>query len=125
MIDLRKNKFKTDNRYLTHFTEESWGASLYIFTKDGKGLIRLSVESDPLYEDFVTLSDFSIEEDQRGSGIGKEMINDCFNYCKEQGFKKMTLGVEPDSWVEKWYEKLGFIKTGEDEYGMNLMRKYL
>lgn len=50
----------------------------------------------------------------QGMGIGREMVEFCIHYAKEQGFKALRLDVVPDNIpAKKLYEKCGFQYVGE------------
>ncbi|MFH1787167.1 MAG: GNAT family N-acetyltransferase [archaeon] len=48
----------------------------------------------------------------QGKGLGKEIINFLINLAKKKNFKKIFLKASPEA--EKFYEKQGFKKTGEN-----------
>ncbi|KND47722.1 MAG: hypothetical protein AB201_02175 [Parcubacteria bacterium C7867-006] len=78
------------------------------------GMYRL--KEDP--EDVVWLGWYCIRADQRGRGLGRELLNWTIDKAKERGFKKMKLYTSTDpneAAAQILYDKLDFKIIGEDE----------
>ncbi len=78
------------------------------------GMYRLKDDS----EDVVWLGWYCIRADQRGKGLGRELLTWTTNKAIERGFKKMRLytSTDPNEAVAQiLYEKEGFKIIGEDE----------
>lgn len=89
-----------------------WIKEKYVFKaeEDGKivGAIAGKYEEGVLYID-----DIIVAKSKRGLGIGKSLIKRSEEFGKEKGGHKTYL-ITGKTWeVRKFYESLGFIKTGE------------
>lgn len=110
----RFTAFATDDRRLYYQLVEEH-RPMYVFEKEGKiiGYYSLSV----LNEDEIELNNLSVLPDQRHSGIGKKLLEDCFSRAKELGAKKVKIGiVEENKILRRWYEDSGFVHTGSIKY---------
>lgn len=69
----------------------------------------------------IYLSRLIVKDTCRKRGIGTALCNYIFEYCKNLGYKEMTLGVNLDNYgAIKLYQKLGFkeiLLVDKDEYG--------
>jgi ribosomal protein S18 acetylase RimI-like enzyme len=82
----------------------------------GAAWYRLFKSTDPGYgfidEETPELS-IAVVPSRRGHGLGSELLEALLKQAKEDGFKALSLSVEPDNPALKLYEKLGFSKVGE------------
>ena len=63
-----------------------------------------------LDENCVELVKFYLSGDKRGKGIGKDLMEKCFQTARESGYTRIYLESLPQfSRAVKMYEKLGFI----------------
>ncbi|MFY1045911.1 GNAT family N-acetyltransferase [Chryseobacterium sp. GP-SGM7] len=126
----------SDNEVLTNITKlskaywgyskeqmESWAEDLTI-TKDyikKNEVYKLIVEKSVVgyYSYFieennhVKLDNLFILPEYVGKGFGKILMTDFLNKIKELKIKNITLEADPNA--EKFYERFGFIKTGQIE----------
>ena len=77
-----------------------------IFLTEGLGSCRLSIYSDAP-EDAV-ISDLFIPENCRNQGLGREILESCEKFAKEQGCNSISLRSDNDDWIREWYKRLGF-----------------
>jgi len=80
--------------------------------------------------DIYWLGRFMIDEDHQGKGDGKAAMELVIDYVKSKphGYdvKYIFTSVVPNNDVAtKLYERMGFVKTGEQFYGEDLMRLVL
>lgn len=62
----------------------------------------------------VQLRWFLVHPDYRGQGLGKRLINEAINFCKEKNYQKIyLLTTSMQHTAISLYTKLGFRKTGE------------
>jgi predicted N-acetyltransferase YhbS len=63
------------------------------------------------------LASLVVDKQHRGTGIGKELINEITNVALNMGYKKLYLRTEH---ATEYYKKLGwlFVAKGTDEYGI-------
>lgn len=63
----------------------------------------------------IYLSKFYLQKNQRGKGISKDMLQFVIKKTKQAGFSSIVLNVNKENSAIKAYEKLGFIKIGEEK----------
>jgi ribosomal protein S18 acetylase RimI-like enzyme len=56
----------------------------------------------------INIHDLVVHQDQRGQGIGSQLIDSIVQYSKDLGFCAVTLEVRYDNPAKKLYEKKGF-----------------
>jgi ribosomal protein S18 acetylase RimI-like enzyme len=82
----------------------------------GAAWYRLFKSADPGYgfidEQTPELS-IAVVPGRRGHGLGAELLEGLLQQAREDGFRALSLSVEPDNPALKLYEKLGFRKVGE------------
>jgi GNAT superfamily N-acetyltransferase len=73
------------------------------------------------------LEDIFVEEDARGSGLGRELVEAAFERARERGCARMELDVnEANAGALRLYESLGFDGWSDPPGGYNrLMRRRL
>ncbi|MCR5186772.1 MAG: GNAT family N-acetyltransferase [Clostridia bacterium] len=100
--------------------------NILISVEDNNSLIGIgAVKSINNYEcDFNT---FYVKSDFRNKGIGNKIFDMCLEYIEKNGYKKITLCVDPKFVVaRKIYEKNGFIFDYFDEEKQELYyHKYI
>jgi ribosomal protein S18 acetylase RimI-like enzyme len=82
----------------------------FIATDDeGKiiGMLELEIEANVAYIDGILVA-----SDQKGKGIGKELMLFCEKFAKEKKCTKVWLDTEEGWGAVKFYEKLGYQLTG-------------
>lgn len=68
-------------------------------------------------ENAVELHRIYILERAKGRGVGRELMNRCFEAARAKGYETLWLGVwEQNSAALKFYEKTGFVKVGELQF---------
>lgn len=119
--------FKNFEKYLPkdfvgHRKSTDYGESLYIFQKDGIGLVRLEDEDD--VDGVFWIMELSVSKEYREEGLGTTLMKIAEDIAKYAGGIKLRLWVEKDKWMKDWYERLGFEDDGEnDEQGKITMTK--
>jgi ribosomal protein S18 acetylase RimI-like enzyme len=82
----------------------------------GAAWYRLFSREDPGYgfvdEETPELS-IAVVPSKRGRGYGSQMLEALIKRAREDGFKALSLSVEPDNPSLALYEKFGFQKVGE------------
>lgn len=82
----------------------------FIMNKNGNSFVSLYTFYDTSkkeYED-IYISYLSVHSYSRKKGLGTEIIKLCEKIATELNTKFLYLAVIKDSWMQKWYEKLGF-----------------
>lgn len=122
---LKENEEFTQNIY----DELKSGNRLTFIYKDKKskaflGEISIVFNKEKLYtikNTRIYLSRLIVKDTCRKKGIGTILCNYILEYCKNLGYKEMTLGVNLDNYgAIKLYHKLGFkeiLLVDKDEYG--------
>ena len=103
-----------------------WGRIKMFYSNDK--LIRFSLYVYDDDHDELYFSNFFIDERLRNKGYGGMILNWVFNYAKSHSYRTITLNVVKGSWMQKWYERIGFryIEDCDGEYEGNVwMRKEL
>lgn len=130
-IERAKELFIKKGLFIVHYNRERrefqpcWAGmeSVYVMSTSGHIFFRLTAYHSWGGDRQIFLSDFSIDEEFRGKGIGGKTLEKIIEVCKELGGEQLILGVEEDedSWVEKWYERKGFKHYEYDEENRNIM----
>ncbi len=53
----------------------------------------------------------AVHPDFRSLGIGKQLLQESEKLAKERGLNRLEAWTRDDIWVNKWYEKNGFVKV--------------
>lgn len=128
-IEKAKELFRKKGPFRVHYNRERrefepcWAGmeSVYVMSTSGHIFFRLTAYHNWLDDRQIFLSDFSIDEEFRGKGIGNKTLDKIIEVCKELGGEQLFLGVEDDSWEKKWYERKGFTHYEYDEKNRNIM----
>ena len=129
-IEKAKELFRKKGPFRVHYNKENWDEfqpdwtrmeSVYVMSTSGHIFFRLTAYHNWRADRQIFLSDFSIDEEFRGKGIGNKTLDKIIEVCKELGGEQLILGVEQDCWVEKWYERKGFKHYEYDEENRNIM----
>lgn len=83
----------------------SWGTTIYLITKDGKGMCRIYQENDNI--DDLYISDLSVITETQRNGIGTKLINIFINIGKFLN-TNLILFCDKKYFVYNWYKKIGF-----------------
>ena len=97
--------------------QQRWYASAYgqsehqIVEQDGQPIGRLMVLRE---KNSALLVDISLLAEHRGHGIGGRLVRELIQQCKRDGatLKLQVLKTNP---ARRLYERLGFVRTGEDQ----------
>ena len=72
---------------------------------------RIFKEGD-YYEAYPGFGRVAILEKERGKGYGKELVKKCVEVCRKN-FKNKEIKISAQSYLERFYEELGFEFRGE------------
>ena len=100
-----------------------WGRTHTIVIRSGHGLVSVSVENDN--PSVAIIHGLSVTEDYRGLGTGRTLIWEAEQEAREMGASQVSLATEPDSWLEKWYKRLGYEFNSYDEDNLIVLLKNL
>ena len=103
-------------------TRNEYGSD--IFCHIDYGLCRLTINKK--CPNVLWLSTFVVDEMHRFQGIGSRLLQKVIELAKTDGFTIISLQVESTSWMEKWYERNGFVKVADGyDDNMVIMSKYV
>ena len=103
MID-RYNEFA--EKLVIHNNRWYWGESEYIIYDGGKGVISVQFQDD--YPDTATISCLSVLPYARTMGLGTRLLEFAESEAKKRGKHRVELGAERNSWLVKWYQRIGY-----------------
>lgn len=95
---------------------KDFATSFEAWKNDGAlaGILLAYVNNDETKEAFISY--FRIIPEMRGCGIGKQLLNDCFDFCRQRKYKTIALEVaKNNSRAIALYEKIGFQPFREDD----------
>lgn len=113
---------------------KEWGAYYFHYkdqdkvraiSKVGLWLERDLSEKEKYLLNGCFFSDLYVLEDYRGRGIGEIMLRNAESICLMNSRDTMYLTVDPDGWVCKWYERMGYEFHAPHESGEIWMSKAL
>lgn len=102
--------FRQDNvRYLLAYE----GHQLAAYAK----LVLASATPGVASQVGVEIARFYLDTPYQGKGLGQEFMEYCLWWAKEQGFRRVWLGVWPQNpRAVRFYEKIGFEKIGTADF---------
>lgn len=102
----KKNKeFMIETSQPENLIKKSKEVHLFVYKRDGRVIGTGAFDNGEIRTMFVN-------PESQGKRIGTEMLNFLINLAKQKKFKKVFLKSSPEA--EKFYEKQGFVKTGEN-----------
>ena len=107
-----------------HLSEGRDTFSIFFLEWHGDACLRLSWYKD---ERCMYLTDLHVEESKRGKGLASFLMKDAIEISRRCGMESIVLNVIKDSWVQKWYEQLGFVTACKCKQrpGYMVMKKIL
>lgn len=110
---------------------EYWGKDGdlgFIIRKDGEeiGAIwsRYFNQEEPGYGFVATdIPEFgiAIKKEERGDGIGKQLMDHFLNALRKRGDKQVSLSVHGDNHAAQWYQRMGFRTVAFDGKTMTMV----
>lgn len=95
------------DKYFVHSNVWWWGVSYNIICKDGSGIVELQFDKKRPSSCYVT--GLSVEDSCRENGIGRMLLELCFDLARQEGKKFIELNVEYEpQWLAEWYVRMGF-----------------
>lgn len=87
----------------------------FVLNDDPDGAYENAVWSKALARgEYMVCHTLATAPDQQGKGLGKQLVEFCIAYAKEQGFQGIRLDVVPDNIpARRLYEKCGFSYVGD------------
>ncbi len=84
--------------------------------KIGAAWYRLWTIENPSYgfvDEKTPEMGIGIWEEYRSQGLGRRLLNELIEKAKQDGFKSLSLSVDPENFARQLYESTGFVKVGE------------
>jgi GNAT superfamily N-acetyltransferase len=91
----------------------------------GAAFGRLFTEDHPSYgfvDDETPEVGIGIVEEERGKGLGREMMLDLEALYTDSGFKQLSLSVNFGNPARHLYESLGYTEVGHDENSVRMVK---
>lgn len=95
----------------------------YIVHDDNREVAYLAIDYVPGF-DYIFLYELFIRKEDRGKGIGSELLSRVEKLAKELGYKKVMLHAESfdknitKESIENWYKKRGYLPSGKIQNGL-------
>lgn len=95
--------------------DNDWGGyrEEMLILDGGAALCGLSFpgDSDPEeHRDRAWLHDLSVLPEHRRKGLATKLVRICRQRAAAVNRRQLSLWVKPNSWQEKWYQRIGFVK---------------
>ena len=89
----------------------------FVLNDDPQGKYENAVWSRELTQgEYLVCHTLATEPTLQGKGLGRQIVEFCIEYAKNNGYKAIRLDVVPDNIpARKLYEKCGFIYTGDTD----------
>lgn len=107
---------------IVHENHWYWGTSYTTTTSDGLAVHNMGIEKETPDECFF--GSIIVHKSVRGCGYGKMLHNIGEKRAKELGLKLIELVTDKNSWMQHWYERMGYKIIKSDDNTVT-MRKYL
>ncbi len=83
--------------------------TVYLTTLSNSGHCKVSIWDEPtMNRKVATLYDLIVYPNDRGKGIGNELLSSAIRVAAENGCCLMLLWPDCEPWVEEWYKRKGF-----------------
>ena len=107
---------------LINKNETDGDIQLSIMNKYGSAFCMLNYYENEKHAMFF--SNFCINKESRGCGLGSIMINEVMKYAKGLGCEYLYLDViVSDKWIYDWYKRLGFVEFKNDGDRISMFKK--
>lgn len=128
--DIKKDYPFWDEEYpvFNNFLESYEEGGLFVLEINNKIVGSISVETSIYNQNYVTLSRFMIDRNERRKGYGRYIFNEIEKVMKKQGFEGIDLLVRYNHpFGLKMYESFGYQNLGkvETEWCDNINEYYL
>ena len=100
-----------------------WGRTHTIICWNGLGFVNISIENDN--PSIAIIHGISVLPSFRGEGKGTAILTYAEKEAKEMGAYVVSLAVEPNSWMERWYKRKGYEFNSYDENNLMVLVKNL
>ena len=89
------------------------GRTSYVVADGGRAIVLVSMlDTQGEWKGFATMHDLVVHESRRKNGLGSRLVRIAEDVARDMGADTLRLAVEPGTWMEAWYFRLGFNETG-------------
>ena len=89
------------------------GRTSYVVADGGRAIVLVSMlDTKGEWNGVATLHDLVVHESRRKKGLGRRLVRIAEDVARDMGADTLRLAVEPGTWMEAWYFRLGFNETG-------------
>lgn len=87
---------------------EFWGEYIYLVTAGGNSMLKMIFDlADP--PGVVEIGEVNTHTEHRNQGHATRLMQEAERIAKERGMRELMLWTKKGSWVQKWYERQGFV----------------
>lgn len=100
------------------------GRTSYVVADGGRAIVLVSIQDDD--RSVATMHDLVVHESRRKKGLGRRLVRIAEDVARDMGADTLRLAVEPGTWTEAWYFRIGFNEAGfvvAGGYTFNVMEK--
>ena len=83
-----------------------WGTSVHLVMPDGKALVKLVI--DKRAKARCEIYDLATHPSAWRKGYARVLMTEAEAVAREKGCEELLLWVERDTWMQKWYGKMGY-----------------
>lgn len=98
---------------IVHRNNPDWGKSTVIVLDGGYALAMVAIVEP---SKTAILHDVMVHESRRGQGLGTALLEEACTEAERMGAVLLRLSVTPQTWMEEWYERHGFMFYGFTNY---------
>lgn len=91
---------------IRHDRENDWGSDSLLMEKHGFGFCRVYFLKEEPGVGYI--EGLNVSEKFRYKGLGSLLLKECEKICIENFCPVVKLFCVKDSWVQEWYERIGF-----------------
>lgn len=89
------------------------GRTSYVVADGGRAIVLVSMlATQGEWKGVATMHDLVVHESRRKKGLGRRLVRIAEDVARDMGADTFRLAVEPGTWMEAWYFRLGFNETG-------------
>jgi len=96
-----------DNEIIQMDGCEFWGEYLYLVTAHGHSLLKLFFDRKHP-EGCCEIGELNTHPEYRQKGYAKMLVGEAERLAKEKGYWQVLLWTNRDTWVQEWYERMGY-----------------
>ena len=113
------------NNFVYHRNEWYWGRTIVIVRADGKGLVKVSINTYDTPDDpECWIESLQVAADIRKTGAGTELLKEAERIAKEEGMTEVNLCASlQKQWLIDWYTSKGYHVVDRDRHEATLFKE--